>query len=153
MKTIKKLTQKLSSLNASTDSIALGFACGAAISMTPFIGFHSILAVLTALMIRANIIAALIGTIVGNPWTFAFIWPATYETGRLILGIRARENLDFSTILDNLKGALFSFDFSDALKDIEEVILPMAVGSIIFYISAFILSFFIIRHILKQIRQ
>ena len=42
--------------------IAAGFACGAAISFTPFIGFHVVLGMVIARLIKANMVAALIGT-------------------------------------------------------------------------------------------
>jgi uncharacterized protein (DUF2062 family) len=66
--------------------IAAGFACGAAVSFTPFIGFHFVLAMLSALTIRGNIIASAIGTVVGNPWTFPFIWTWLYFSGTWLLG-------------------------------------------------------------------
>lgn len=66
--------------------IAAGFACGAAVSFTPFMGFHFILAALLALLIRGNVIASAFGTAVGNFWTFPFIWIWTYNLGRWLLG-------------------------------------------------------------------
>ena len=74
----KKVLIRLKRLQGTPYSIATGFACGVAISFTPFIGFHMILAALTAWLIRGNIIASAIGTIVGNPWTFPFIWLAVF---------------------------------------------------------------------------
>ena len=44
----------------------VGFACGAAVSFTPFIGFHSALAALLAWSIGGNILASAIGTAVGH---------------------------------------------------------------------------------------
>lgn len=67
-------------------AIAAGFACGAAISMTPFPGFHFILSGLLAWMLRGSIVASAIGTVVGNPWTFPFIWLWIFELGDWILG-------------------------------------------------------------------
>ncbi|MBR6327707.1 MAG: DUF2062 domain-containing protein [Alphaproteobacteria bacterium] len=148
----KGLVAKLARLNASDYAISAGFACGAAISMTPFIGFHSILAILTAFILRANIAATLLGTLVGNPWTFALIWPATYETGRFILGTKARANLDFEAVFDNIKTAFGSRDMSLVGEDIKEVVIPMAVGSVFFYIITFILSYVFVKRLLQRIR-
>ena len=154
MKNLKlKLLERLGALKASDNAIALGFACGAGISMTPFIGFHSILAILSAWMMHASIPSALIGTIVGNPWTFALIWPATYETGRLILSINARSNIDFIMIFKNLKEAFLKSDYADVLLDVKEVIVPMIVGSVLFYAATFLISFFGIKQLLKRVRK
>lgn len=67
-------------------SIAAGFACGAAASFTPLIGLHFILAGVVAWSIRANILASAIGTVIGNPWTFPFIWLWIFKVGSWIVG-------------------------------------------------------------------
>lgn len=68
-------------------SIASGFALGAAISFTPFIGFHFLLSALLSILTRSNVVASLLGTVVGNPWTFPFIWLWLYTCGNWILGV------------------------------------------------------------------
>ena len=98
--------------------IAAGFASGAAVSFTPFIGLHFVLAALMALVVRGNVIAAAIGTAVGNPWTFPFIWVWTYSLGQWILG---GESL---TVLPEVLS--FQHIFDNPL----EVLLPMIVGAI-----------------------
>lgn len=65
--------------------IAAGFACGAAISFTPFLGAHFVLALLIALAIRGSIVAAAFGTVVGNPLTFPVIWGWLYLSGCTLL--------------------------------------------------------------------
>ena len=65
---------RLARLPDSNYAISSGFACGGMVSFTPLLGFHFVLAVIFAYLIRGNIIAALIGTVVGNPITFPFIW-------------------------------------------------------------------------------
>ena len=57
---------RLARLPGSAYSIAGGFACGAAMSFTPFVGLHFVLSAILAWSIRANIIASVIGTTVGN---------------------------------------------------------------------------------------
>ncbi len=66
--------------------IAAGLASGAAISFTPFIGLHFVFGALLALLLRGSVVASAIGTAVGNPWTFAIIWPATYSLGHWLIG-------------------------------------------------------------------
>jgi uncharacterized protein (DUF2062 family) len=85
--------------------IAAGVACGAAVSFTPFMGFHFILAAMLALLVRGNVIASAIGTAVGNPWTFPFIWIWTYNVGLWMLGdshdYPLPEHLSMHYIFDN----------------------------------------------------
>lgn len=84
-KKIKRLISyyklRLARLPASSYAISSGFACGSMVSFTPLLGLHFILAVVFAFLIRGNIIAALLGTVVGNPLTFPFIWGLIYNVG------------------------------------------------------------------------
>ena len=59
--------------------------------MTPFIGFHFFLAAFLAYLIGGNLLTSAIGTIVGNPWSFPFIWAADTYIGN---GIVAQFSLD-----------------------------------------------------------
>src|SRR5215207_1487138 len=77
-------------LSGTPYAIAMGAAVGAAVSFTPFIGFHFILAFLIAWPLRGNMIAGAIGTCVGNPLTFPLIWATTYELGHLIMNQEGR---------------------------------------------------------------
>ena len=72
-------------LSATPYAIAAGCAVGAFVSFTPFIGFHIVISIALAWLIRGNFIAAAIGTSVGNPLTFPLIWASTYELGYVIL--------------------------------------------------------------------
>ncbi|MCB1508878.1 MAG: DUF2062 domain-containing protein [Hyphomicrobiaceae bacterium] len=73
-------------LSATPTAIGLGVASGVFASFTPLLGFHFILAALIAMVIGGNLLASAIGTAIGNPITFPFIWAGTYEAGRLMLG-------------------------------------------------------------------
>lgn len=99
--------------------IAAGFASGAAISFTPFIGLHFVLAAALALAVRGNVIAAAIGTVVGNPWTFPFIWLWTYSLGRWILGYG-----------QTTKVLPEDFSFQDIFENPFDVLLPMVLGGV-----------------------
>ncbi len=80
----KYILYRLLRLSAAPDAIAGGLAWGGAVSFTPFIGFHLIMAFSLARIFGHNVIAAVVGTMVGNPWTFPFIWALLYEIGTLL---------------------------------------------------------------------
>ncbi len=87
---------RLVRLSDSTHKIAAGLAIGAAISFSPLVGTHFIQAGLIAYFIRANILAAIIGTLVGMPWTFPFMWWASITLGSTLFeffGLPASRNL------------------------------------------------------------
>lgn len=72
-------------LTATPHAIAAGIAAGTLASFTPYLGFHFIIAAAVAWVIRGNLIASALGTAVGNPLTFPFIWASTMAAGRFIL--------------------------------------------------------------------
>ena len=53
----KYVIHRVSRLRGTPYALAAGFACGAAISFTPFVGLHFLLSAALAWLIRANIIA------------------------------------------------------------------------------------------------
>ncbi len=98
--------------------IAAGFASGAAVSFTPFIGLHFVFAALLALLLRGNVVASAIGTAVGNPWTFPLIWAWIYTLGQWLMGAEASS--DFHATLT------LSYIFERPL----EVLWPMTLGAV-----------------------
>lgn len=98
--------------------IAAGVASGAAVSFTPFIGLHFVVAALLALLLRGNVVASAIGTAVGNPWTFPFIWTWIYTLGQWLMGADAAS--DFPATLD------LDYIFERPL----DVLWPMTLGAL-----------------------
>ena len=80
-------TRRLSRLRASPHEIALGCALGAFVSVTPLLGVQTLIAVVIALLLRASVPAAIVGTFVGNPLSWPFIWVSTYVMGLQIVGL------------------------------------------------------------------
>ena len=128
-------TFKLKRLQGSPYAIACGFACGAAVSFTPFIGFHFIVAAALAWAMRGNIIASAIGTAVGNPWTFPFIWAGIIWLGTWILGYERGQELPEELTI----GTIF--------EQPETVLLPMLVGGLPAATVVWILFFLPIRRV------
>ena len=100
-------------------SIAAGFASGAAVSFTPFLGGHLLLPFGLALLVRGNLVAAALGTAAGNPLTFPLMFAATYQLGSLILGEPARGFTDFSPL-----------EPGEFLEEVGLRLRPMVVGSV-----------------------
>jgi uncharacterized protein (DUF2062 family) len=77
--------KRLLRLSGSPYAVAMGCAVGAFVSITPFLGFHFIIAIAIAWVLRSNLLAAAIGTGLGNPLTYPIYWATTFELGRYIL--------------------------------------------------------------------
>lgn len=83
------LAHRVKRLPATPHAIAAGFASGAAMSFLPLIGLHFIISFGLAWLVRGNMIAAALGTAVGNPLTFPIIYSTAYRLGRQILSVGA----------------------------------------------------------------
>jgi len=133
--------RKLKGLKGSDKSIAKGFATGAAISFTPFVGFHILLSLIITKITKENSIAATLGTIVGNPWTFPFIWYLTLHLGHFMLGANTTHiPVDFKEFFKKLFHAIISLDFNLFISDIWPIFLPMLIGCIPCYIIVWMLT-------------
>ncbi|HUW74129.1 MAG TPA: DUF2062 domain-containing protein [Methyloceanibacter sp.] len=80
------IVHRVRRLSATPHAVALGFAAGVFVSATPFIGVHMLMSAALAWIIGGSIVAAILGTFVGNPLTYPLFWVSTFEVGRLMLG-------------------------------------------------------------------
>ncbi len=120
--------------------LAAGFACGAAVSFTPFVGLHFVLAAILAFVIRANVVAAAIGTVIGNPWTFPFIWIWIYKLGHW-MGAGSPDDTprpDFTELFGHIMDATLSLDLAYLAQTAWPVWWPMLLGSIPTTVAAWI---------------
>jgi len=152
-KYMRYLLLRLNRMGSSPYSVAAGVACGSAISFTPFVGLHFVLAAITAFLCGGNILASALGTAMGNPWTFPIIWVSVYYTGRWFLGEDGTINFSFLEVFEKGMHALMSFDFSDFAADVWPVIKPMIVGCVPFYIVAWIVTYYVVKKALMGLRK
>lgn len=122
-RSFRYLQKRVLRLNATPHAIAAGFAAGVFSSFTPFIGFHFLLAFALAYLVAGNMASAALGTAVGNPLTFPFIWGATYELGQFFLTSRTIDG----TAPSGIGRALTHMDFAAIWTPIVK---PMLVGGI-----------------------
>ena len=131
-------------LTGSPHAIALGFAAGVLMSFTPFVGLHIILGALTAFLIGGNLVASAIGTIVGNPLTFPFIWWSTY-----VVGNRMLNHHPHAADIDTLAANIIDLPFREILPILE----PMVVGALPLGAAAAVLSYFTVFLIVRAYRR
>ena len=107
-------------LSGTPHAISMGIAAGVFASCTPFIGFHILIAMLIAWVLRGNLIASAIGTFAGNPLTFPAIWFVVYEVGRYMVGAPVAANPDIAETLQSDR----AFDM------ILPLLVPLTVGAV-----------------------
>lgn len=131
-------------LSASPHAIAAGFAAGAFSSMTPFVGLHFLLGFFVAFVTGGNLVASALGTAVGNPLTFPFIWAATHRLGSWILGQRA----EAEPPIDISEGV-----FEHSLESLIPVLKPMVVGAIPLGITVWFLCYIVVRSVVRSYQE
>ena len=126
------LWHRMHRIRATPHVIAIGLAAGAFASFTPFVGLHFLVGGLFALIVGGNVLASAIGTCVGNPLTFPFIWLSTYNLGGYLMGYDQRDEMTLAlpdgTFMLLFKNPLMFFEvFWDAIGP---VVVPMLLGSV-----------------------
>ena len=98
--------------------IALGFALGLFVGMTPFMGFHMAIAVPLAALLRWNKISSALGVWITNPLSAPFIYSLTYYVGGKLTAFHDKVH-----VADIHHSGLVTF-----LQKAPEVVLAMLVG-------------------------
>jgi uncharacterized protein (DUF2062 family) len=70
----------------SPERVAAAVALGVGIGLSPFIGFHFILAIVLAYAFRLSRFDTVLGSLTGNPWTLPPFFAVGYRVGRALLG-------------------------------------------------------------------
>jgi uncharacterized protein (DUF2062 family) len=76
---------RITRLSDSAHKIAMGLSLGMAVSFSPIVGTHFIQVLGLAWLLRANVLASIIGTFIGNPWTYPFIWWGSIKFGAFLI--------------------------------------------------------------------
>jgi len=127
---------RLARLPGTPYSLAAGFAAGAAVSFTPLVGFHFVMGAIVAWLLRANLVASAIGTAVGNPWTFPFIWLWLYSFGHWMIdlvgmnGDDYEESPRFAIIFSDMFQAMIMGNWGYLVETAGPVIGPMLLASV-----------------------
>lgn len=149
------LWHRIARMRGTPHSIAAGIASGAAVSFTPFVGIHFLLAAVTGFLTRGNFIASMIGTGAGNPWTFPFIWVWIYQLGLNMSGGRdtAAGDPDFLGLFTGLPvflmKALVSFEVDTTIfQTIWAIWWPMLLGSIPTFAMVWLATYLVLKPLL-----
>ena len=138
--------------------ISLGMSCGIFASFTPLFGLHVLSAGLLSYLLRANVLASLIGTFVGNPITFPIITVFNIKLGEWILGSSEYSSGDGGKIFEGFLDFIFliykSFFTEGSIGDtnvprmnefLNGVFIPYSLGGLILGIFIAVISYFLLR--------
>ena len=133
LRIIKLQKYKITKIKDFPESVAIGIAWGVAVSFTPLLGFHLIICYLGTWLMKGNLIAATVGTIIGNPWTFPFIFYLDYKVGTTIF----LERINY-----------YEFKISFFVEHFEDLFYPTLLGSFPIAIIIWFVTFRICKNFL-----
>ena len=137
---IKKAYFRFLKIRGNPREIALGFALGIFVGMTPFMGLHTAIAVPLAALLKWNKFSAALAVWVSNPLTAPVVYGATYFVGAKVLFIQNGYKLPTAFNLDALVYTLRSAPEIIGILLVGGVVvgLPLAVISYYFAIKAIV---------------
>lgn len=131
---LEKLYERFIRIRGTPKEIALGFALGLFIGLTPTMGIQTVVGIFLASVLQWNKYAAAIGVWITNPFTAPFIYGSTYLVGAKMMGIE--NSFDFKS----------SFDwtiFIDLLQNSPGIITSFWVGSVVIGLPLALMGYFI----------
>ena len=146
--------------------ISLGMSCGIFASFTPLFGLHFLIAGLLSYVLRANVLASLIGTFIGNPITFPIITVFNLKLGEWILGSNEYSSGDGGKIFEGFLDFIFLIYkslFTEGLigensvprmnEFLYGVFIPYSIGGLILGISIAIISYLLLRPLVSTYQK
>lgn len=90
--------RQLMQMDYTPRKLATAFAVGMLIGLSPYIGFHTAIAVGISFMFNLPIYPLIFGAYITNPFTFIPIYAFTYKFGSWITGQKVINDIDWSNL-------------------------------------------------------
>lgn len=119
--------------------VAMGMAIGMWANFLPVPGLGSGLSIGLAWLMRANMMAAFLGQLVGNAWTMPIIWWICYKTGLLVFPL-TDNSIGFGQLMANFNTEYVLENWRLLARS---VLLPIGVGGQILGIPLAIISYWL----------
>ena len=147
---IKYFLYRLKRLPGTPEFIARGFAFGIAVNYWPILGTHLLLGYLLCRIFKANLISMAIGTLLGNPWTFAILYPLSYKLGKVFLGLRLGRSANNVSSAEDIWARIWPVHSWDQLDLAwHDIVSPMIVGGFLLGLPSALLGYYLVRNALR----
>lgn len=114
--------------------IAISFAIGIFIGMSPFLGIHTVMGIIAAWLFKLNKFVTIIGVYITNPWTIVPIYTFATWFGAKLLGI---DSIIPSINWNDIK-------LVDIIKEMGTLLWPFVVGTTLLGLFSAIVSYIIV---------
>jgi hypothetical protein len=120
--------------------VAAAWALGIALGLSPFLGLHTLLGLLLAVVFRLNKIDVLLGTMISNPWVLTAYFPVSVALGQWLLGV------DVPRIeLPELRQLLSPAAWGEQRAWLEPLLLAWGAGATLLAAIGGVLTYFLVR--------
>lgn len=127
-------------LKDSPHRLAMAFAVGVFIGMSPLLGLHTVIGIVFAWVFRLNRLVTITGVFITNPWTIVPIYTFCIWVGAKCLGTKhIIPDIDWSHIT-------FSYFF----YELKPLVMPFILGTLLIGSILAIISYFFVYHAVKR---
>ncbi|MDO9287736.1 MAG: DUF2062 domain-containing protein [Thermodesulfovibrionales bacterium] len=128
------------SLKDSPHKLAMAFAVGIFIGMSPLLGLHTVLGIAVAWIFKLNRLVTITGVFVTNPWTIVPIYTFSTYIGAKCLGIK--------NIIPGIDWAHITFTY--LLHEFKPLLMPFVLGTLLVGFISAVIGYFIIYQTVKK---
>ena len=143
-KILQKPYERFLKIRGQPREIALGFALGLFIGMTPTLGSQMVIAIFFAALFKWNKISSAIGVWITNPITAPFIYSLTYMIGARVMGLRNSFRL---SDIQNI-GSLI-----EIIKKTPEILVALTIGGFILGLPLAVLGYYLSYSTIQRYRE
>ena len=131
----KKILTLFRNQNGSPFFNAKGLAIGVFSGCFPFFGFQTLIGVFLAKIAKGNIVLAVIGTWISNPFTYVPLYYFNFKVGSIFFNTSSTEIIEKSLVINDLwkQGRIFSLKLLLGSSCVG-FLLALICGSIVFFI-------------------
>ena len=150
---VRKWTEALLHVHDTPERTAAAYALGVFFGFSPFLGFHTVLALGVAFVFNLNRVAVLIGVYSNLPWIIAAYYGLVTAGGAWLLGTKLPPGFA-KRIASVFSLSLFHVEFwRQMARDMRPLFWPYFVGSLIGAIALAILAYWLTRGFLIARRK
>lgn len=145
--------RRLLTLDDPPERTALAFAIGVFIAFSPFLGLHTIMATLVAVLFRFNKIAVFAGTFINNPFlTLVPIIIASYAIGAFLLGQPLRISPEGIDLLKE-PHLLTANYYRQVFREGWQIVWPFTVGAMVLSVVCSVVAYPVTSWLLRTRRS
>ncbi len=138
---------RLIRLDDTPNRIAFGIANGVVVCFTPLPLLHLFQGLALSFLMRGNILATIVSSWLGNPWTYPFMWAAAWAVGREFFRMIGWAVPDIPT------NAGFSELWNMMMSNPVGVMVPWIVGGYLVGVLAWPVVFYAVRPIVTRAQE